>query len=131
MGRLLDTMRGMLQARGATKEVENFDKLDTAGATDAAERFMEQTLAGAEVDPNDPDFAAVERVDVDAYARICRKIADAGPQSDEQLALSIVKEHGVDPTAWTRIAEVWNERVMRSYPVKIRYSATFMGQTPA
>jgi len=128
---MLDTMRGMLQARGAKKELENFDKLDNAGATDAAERFMEQTLAGAKVDPNDPDFAAVEGVDVDDYARICRKIADAGQQSDERLALSIVKEHGVDPTKWTAIAEVWNERVMRSHPVKIRYSAVFMGQTPA
>jgi hypothetical protein len=127
----MDTWRGMFKARGDTKNLEALDQLDAAGATEAVEQMLEQNLSNAQVDPTDPDFAPVEGVDVDRYAVICKKIVDAGPQTDEKLALSIVEEHGVDPSKWTQIAEVWNERVMRSHPVKMRYSAVFMGRPPA
>jgi hypothetical protein len=125
---LMDSWRRMFQARGDTAQLDALDQLEASGGAELAERMMEQQLAGATVDPSDPDFAPVDGVDVDKYAEICREIAHAGPQSDEQLALSIVGDHGVDPSKWGHIAEVWNERVMRSTPVKMRYAATFMGQ---
>jgi hypothetical protein len=117
----------MLGARGAKEQVAGLDRIEAAGGTEAAEQMMRQTLADAEIDPGDPDFAAVEGVDVDQYARICKQIVDTGPQVDEQTSLRIVGEHGVDPAKWVHIAEVWNERVLRSHPVKMRYSRIFMG----
>jgi hypothetical protein len=128
MSRLFDSLRGALRARGATETVASMDKIEQLGATDSAESLMEQVVGGAEIDPNHPDFAPVEGVDVDQYARICKAIVNAGPQPDEEKALAIVAEHGVDASRWTQIGEVWNERVLRSGPVKMRYSATFISQ---
>jgi hypothetical protein len=128
MGRLFDSLRGALRAHGAKESLGSMDKIEQLGAIDSAESLMEHVVSGAEIDPNDPDFAPVEGVDVDQYARICKAIVDAGPQPDELKALPIVAEHGVDASRWTQIAEVWNERVLRSGPVKMRYSATFIGQ---
>lgn len=125
---MFDSLRAALRARGAAKPLESMDAIDQAGATGAAESLMEQVVKGAEIDPKDADFAPVEGVGVDEYATICKAIVNAGPQADEQKALVIVAEHGVDASKWTQIVEVWNERVMRSNPVKMRYSATFISQ---
>ena len=101
--------------------------LDDPGAAATAEKFMEQTLSGAEIDPSDPDFAPVDGVDVDEYAQICRSVVDAGGQQDEAAFNRKIAEHGIDPEKWKAIAEAWNERVMRSEKVKLRYSRTFLG----
>jgi len=128
MGRLFDSLRGALRAHGAKESVGSMGKIEELGATESAESLMQQVVSGAEIDPDDPDFAPVEGVDVDQYARICKVIVNACPQADEQRALGIVSEHGVDASRWMQIAEAWNERVRRSHAVKMRYSATFISQ---
>jgi hypothetical protein len=126
MGRLIDSMRAAMRSRGATETLQQMDAMDAAGGTAAAEKYMEQMVGGAEIDPNDPDFAPVDGVGVDDYARICRAIVDAGPGLDEAAMHAVVKAQGVEPAKWAHIGEVWNERVMRSNPVKLRYSAKFI-----
>lgn len=83
-------------------------------------------LLRSEIDPNDPDFAPVQGIDVDEYARICKAIAHGG-HTDEAALHRVLTDHGVDPAGWKAIAETWNERVMRSQPVKTRYAVTFLG----
>ena len=96
---------------------------DNLGAAELA--YDAGLMPDAEIDPNDPDFAPVDGIDIDRYARICRAVVDAGTTTDEDLA-EVLRGHDVDPSTWTRIAEIWNERVMRSAAVKMRYGKVFV-----
>lgn len=83
-------------------------------------------LLRGEIDPEDADFAPVQGVDVDEYARICKAIAHGG-HTDEAGLRKVLADHGLESDTWKPIAETWNERIMRSQPVKNRYAATFLG----
>ena len=128
MGRLLDSLRGVMRSVGAKGHLDQLYQIDQAGASDRVEAALEQSVQGAEIDPDDPDFAPVDGVDVDQYAHICKDIVDAGQQTDESKFTAILAEHKIERSAWTTIAETWNERVMRNPKVKMRYTATFLGQ---
>jgi hypothetical protein len=128
MGRLLDSLRGVMRSVGAKGHLDQLGEIDQAGASDRVEDLLEQSVQGAEIDPNDPDFAPVDGVDIDQYAHICKDIVDAGQQTDETKFKAILAEHKIERSAWTPIAETWNERVMRNPKVKMRYTATFLGQ---
>ena len=128
MGRLLDSLRGVMRSVGAKERLDQLDEVGRAGASDRAEAVLEQAVEGADIDPKDPDFAPVDGVDVDQYAHICKDIVDVGQQADERKFEAILAEHKIERSAWTTIAETWNERVMRNPKVKMRYTATFLGR---
>jgi hypothetical protein len=128
MGRLLDSLRGVLRSRGAKDELDKLDAIDQAGASETVEAVLEQSVQGAQVDPNDPDFSPVEGVDIDQYAQICKEIVDGGQQTDEGKLKVILANHSIERSAWTPIADKWNQRIMRNPKVKMRYTATFLGR---
>lgn len=75
-----------------------------------------------------PDFEPVQGVDVDHYARICKRLVAANEkgQTDQAALDQILSSEGVDPARWVEIADVWNDRVMKVLAVKTKYSETFL-----
>jgi len=125
---LFSNLRSALRAGNAATPAQQMDMVEAAGGMPAAEALLQQVVAGADVDPNDPAFAPFQGVDVDGYARVCKALVAAGPNLTIEQTNEIVQQHGFDPSKWTAVAEHWNQLVMTHDKVKMRYSATFISE---
>ena len=85
-------------------------------------------LERGEVDTTGKEFAPVKGVDVDRYAHICKRLADANKagRTDEASLNQLLASEGINPADWLEIANAWNDRVMNNMAVKMRYSQTFL-----
>src|SRR5262245_21078116 len=98
------------------------------GDSDGAMRLAAKhgLLPHVDIDASDPDFAPVQGVGIDEYARVCaaERTSQLKHQFDQAALERIMQEHGHQPADWTPIANTWNERAMRKKKVQARYVET-------
>lgn len=98
------------------------------GARGAAKVLAKSKAFHVDIDPKDPDFAPVDGIGVDDYARInhdvWKRVKDAKSGAEEWA--KVLADHRVDKAAYDAAAKVWNDRIDRNGHVQMRYANTFM-----
>ena len=116
-------------AKGAMGNVPNIAET-TAAASQAANAYAETFQAGlteGSYDPNDPAFAPIEGVDLDAYAKAVAAITKSGAQTEDDAAKA-AEAAGIPKGKWKAISDGWVARMRESRAVMNRYGVLYQQQ---
>jgi hypothetical protein len=116
-------------AKNAASSLGNIAET-TAAASQAANAYAETFQAGlteGSYDPNDPAFAPIEGVDLDAYAKAVSAVTKSGAQTEEDAAKAAEKA-GIPKGKWKTINDGWIARMRESRAVMNRYGILYQQQ---
>ena len=77
------------------------------GAAQAESAMAKQQ--SADIDPNDPVFAAIEGVTYDQYVQLCKKMQPAGADTAKQQEIALA--NGLTEAQWKAVSEGFMERM--------------------
>ena len=101
-----------------------------ANASQAANAYADSLQAGiseGSYDPNDPAFAPIEGVDLDAYAKAVSAVTKAGAQTEDDAAKA-AEQAGIPKGKWKTINDGWIARMKESRTVMNRYGILYQQQ---
>ena len=69
---------------------------------------------------SDSDFAPIEGVDLEAYAKATATVAKAGAATAEEAA-KVAEGAGIPPGKWQAVSDGWVERMRNSMAVRTQF----------
>ena len=88
-----------------------------------AKRAMEAVYPENGFPPDEPRLAPIEGVSIALYAIAAKTI---GWSTDEQFIAKIVGALGIDPAAWTGVAQQWRDRIVPDIVLSTYYGQLFV-----
>jgi hypothetical protein len=73
------------------------------------------------VSDTDPDFAPIEGVDLESYARATAAVAKAGA-----TAAKVAEANGIPAGKWQAVSDGWVARMSQSMPVRTQFGTLYM-----
>jgi len=95
----------------------------TAESEAVAKRAMEAEYPENGIPPDDPRLAPIDGVSMPLYAMAAKAI---GWSTEEQFIGRVVSALGIDPAAWTGIAQQWRDRITPDIVLSMYYGQLFV-----
>jgi crotonobetainyl-CoA:carnitine CoA-transferase CaiB-like acyl-CoA transferase len=77
------------------------------------------------VTDTDPDFAPIEGVDLESYAKATAAVAKAGATTAEEAA-KVAEANGIPAGKWQTVSDGWVARMSKSMPVRTQFGTLYM-----
>ncbi len=74
---------------------------------------------------NDPDFAPIEGVDLESYAKATATVAKAGATTGEEAA-KVAEGAGIPAGKWQAVSDGWVARMSQSMAVRTQFGSLYM-----
>jgi hypothetical protein len=108
-------MKGAETAQQWSQDANQFAAAAQAGLTEGS------------FDPNDPAFAPIEGVDLDAYAKAVAAVMKAGATTEDDAAKA-AEGAGIPQGKWKAVNDGWIARMQANRVVMNRYGVVFQQQ---
>ena len=73
----------------------------------------------------DPDFAPIEGVDLESYAKATAAVAKAGATTADEAA-KVAEANGIPAGKWQTVSDGWVARMSKSMPVRPQFGTLYM-----
>ncbi|MFO7589313.1 MAG: hypothetical protein R6X23_00240 [Acidimicrobiia bacterium] len=94
-------------------------------SAEALAASMQAGLTPDSFDPNDPAFAPIDGVDLDAYAKGTAAIAKAGAKDEDEAWAAGGATVGKTGPEWKAINDAWTQRMKESRAVMNQYGLKY------
>ncbi len=74
---------------------------------------------------SDPDFAPIEGVDLESYAKATAAVAKAGATTADEAA-KVAESNGIPAGKWQAVSDGWVARMHDSMAVRTQFGALYM-----